>query len=433
MMFTRKKLKEEIEMKNKGFMLILLLSMLALIMSSCASGGGKQQEAIVINCPNLEEAIRNADGYTGAPIGPIYPEDVLGITVLDVNNLSMQRNEDNVGLMSCLAENMRPEKPSSRNVITSLGGIEYLTNLATLTFYNNQVDDISPLENLTNLETLRFGENLVSDLSPLQNLTNLKDLSFHYNQVSDISVLENLTNLKTIAFSGNQISDISPLENLTSLEWLFFHENQISDISPLQNLINLTRLVFYTNLVNDISALENLTDLSLLIFYQNKVSDISSLVANTGLGAGDEIKMDQNFLNLTKGSQNMQDIQTLIDRGCIVSYEPQLDNMTPELVSFELNGEEGTPYTTQRDGEYLLSIFYFDSDSPTLTIYVKVNEEEWFDITGENPMDKNVGIRTDISSIEPIQEGGNKYYRAQTYADDGIHQTEVFKREWTVE
>jgi len=33
--------------------------------------------------------------------------------------------------------------------------------------------------------------------------------------------------------------------------------------------------------------------------------------------------MSNNYLDLTEGSQNMQDIETLISRGVIVGYEPQ--------------------------------------------------------------------------------------------------------------
>ena len=42
-----------------------------------------------------------------------------------------------------------------------------------------------------------------------------------------------------------------------------------------------------------------------------------------GIGSGDSIFMRRNFLDLTPGSQDMENINTLISRGCEVDYYPQ--------------------------------------------------------------------------------------------------------------
>ena len=52
----------------------------------------------------------------------------------------------------------------------------------------------------------------------------------------------------------------------------------------------------------------------------NIVNDISPLVNNEGFGPGDEIDMRENYLDLTEGSDDMQNIQELIDRGLDVDY-----------------------------------------------------------------------------------------------------------------
>jgi len=75
--------------------------------------------------------------------------------------------------------------------------------------------------------------------------------------------------------------------------------------------------------VTDISALSNLTNLQNLFFSNNQVTDISVLVENEGFGPGDYIGMWYNYLDLSEGSQDMQDIETLISRGVDVDYEPQ--------------------------------------------------------------------------------------------------------------
>ena len=50
------------------------------------------------------------------------------------------------------------------------------------------------------------------------------------------------------------------------------------------------------------------------------VSDIYPLVENDGFGSGDHIDMRWNELDLTSGSEDMNNINTLIDRGVEVDY-----------------------------------------------------------------------------------------------------------------
>jgi len=254
---------------NRGITVVLIVLFTVFTISWAAD----EPQAIQFAEPELEQAVRDADGYTGLDTGSIYSKDVLGIIELYVESKKL----------------------------TSIEGIQYLTNLTWLQFQDNQVSDLSPLQNLTNLTVLGFWDNQVSDISPLQNLANLTWL----------------------AFWGNQVSDLSPLQNLTNLTILYFDCNQVTDINPLQNLTNLTELVFSENKVIDISPLQNFTDLTWLEFENNQVIDISPLVNNSGLGTDDSIKMQYNNLDLAPSSQDMQDIQTLLDRGIYVSYEPQ--------------------------------------------------------------------------------------------------------------
>ena len=92
---------------------------------------------------------------------------------------------------------------------------------------------------------------------------------------------------------------------------------------PLQNLANLRELSFFNNQVSDITPLQNLENLRYLSFNSNQVSDITPLVNNLGIGDGDTVDMRYNNLDLTPGSQDMANIDTLISRGCEVDYNPQ--------------------------------------------------------------------------------------------------------------
>jgi Leucine-rich repeat (LRR) protein len=218
--------------------------------------------------PNLEQAVRNTLGIPGGQ--PITRADMTRLTSLNAESKS----------------------------IRSLSGLEYAINLQDLYLESNQINDINPLANLNNLQELHLGRNQISDISPLANLTNLQKLDLDYNQISDISPLANLTNLQELVLDYNQISDISPLANLINLQELNLWLNQISDINPLANLTNLQKLVLG----------------------ENQISDISPLVSNTGLGQGDYVNLEYNLLNLTPGSDDMQNIQILQNRGVTVYY-----------------------------------------------------------------------------------------------------------------
>lgn len=105
---------------------------------------------------------------------------------------------------------------------------------------------------------------------------------------------------------------------MPDLWWLDFSHNSISDISALNNLTGLQLLYLSDNQISDITALTNLTALQDLHLDNNQIGDISALVANTGLGAGDTIDLTYNQLDISPGSQNMTDIDTLIGRGATV-------------------------------------------------------------------------------------------------------------------
>lgn len=176
---------------------------------------------------------------------------------------------------------------------------------------------VAELSNLTILWADGYG---ITDLSGLEYCTGLRQLQINGNQISDISPLRNLTNLVSLSALGNQISDISPLENLTNLTSLGLSVNQISDITPLENLTNLTSLGLWENQISDISPLKNLIRLERLAIHANQISDISPLVENIGLGSGDEVKLDDNNVDLREGSDDMDNIRALERRGVVVYY-----------------------------------------------------------------------------------------------------------------
>jgi len=185
-------------------------------------------------------------------------------------------------------------KISSDQPITR-GDMAKLTNLSVR---NKSIQNLSGLECAINLKELRLNNNQISDLCPLSTLTNLKWLYMDNNQISDVRPLANLFNLHTLSLSNNNVSDIQSLANLVNMEWLDLSNNHISDIGPLANLTNL----------------------KWLILNNNQISDISPLVNNAGLGNGEMVEIRNNPLDLSPGSDDMQNIETLRSRGVIVRY-----------------------------------------------------------------------------------------------------------------
>jgi internalin A len=260
--------------------LLLLLTIAALAAPVAAS------EIVTFNDPNLEDAVR---GMLSKPEGDITADDMATLSELWAGDWG----------------------------ISDLSGLEYAVNLEKLALYQDQ-----------------FSQNHISDISPLTGLTNLQELYLDYNQISDISPLAGLTNLQVLQITNNQISDISSLAGLTNLRTLFITTNQISDISPLAGLTNLEHLWLSVNQISDISPLAGLTNLQFLQLNNNQISDISPLVANSGIGLNDGVTLEYNYLDLTPGSADMIDIQTLQNRGVDVMYIPQNPVPASEIVTF---------------------------------------------------------------------------------------------------
>ena len=124
--------------------------------------------------------------------------------------------------------------------VSDLTGLEYATNLRTLSLAFNNITDISVLSGLINLTWLNLHDNSIVDFSPLSGLMNLTFLSLRRSsKIDDISLLSGLTNLKSLSLTDTVISDISPLSGMVNLTDLNLADNAISDISPLVGLRGL--------------------------------------------------------------------------------------------------------------------------------------------------------------------------------------------------
>ncbi|MCP4541192.1 MAG: hypothetical protein GY832_29005 [Chloroflexi bacterium] len=123
-----------------------------------------------------------------------------------------------------------------RSKINKQTGDIYWDDVSGVTVFRAGFSDISSLNGLqcmTNLEELYLSFNMITDFSLLSGLPNLKSLVLHYNTITDISPLNGLTKLEKLDLSYNTITDITPLSALTKLETLDLVSNMITDLSPL--------------------------------------------------------------------------------------------------------------------------------------------------------------------------------------------------------
>jgi Leucine-rich repeat (LRR) protein len=95
---------------------------------------------------------------------------------------------------------------------------------------------------------------------------------------------------------------------------------------PAGEAITATELAGLTELdaaqrgISNLSGIEYCTELTNLYISYNQISDISPLVDNSGLGEGDQLDLGINVLDLSEGSEDLQDIRQLEGRGVMVYY-----------------------------------------------------------------------------------------------------------------
>ena len=164
-------------------------------------------------------------------------------------------------------------------------------------------------------------------------MTSLNRLILFTNRISDVTPLSGLTSLRLLSLSDNRISDVTPLSGLANLTTLSLSINSISNLTPLSGLANLTDLSLDRNSITDITPLSGLIRLDRLILFINSISDLSPLVANTGLGTGDLVDVEDNPLSAMSYRTHIPALQ---DRGVIVL----IGSSKPAVEKKELLGGE---------------------------------------------------------------------------------------------
>jgi|GEM_PF-620888 len=341
------------------------------------------------------------------PIANFSPIETLSnLQTLALVDLSL--TDENIGFLSSLPQLAELWIP--RNSITDLSPLQGLVNLSSLFAFDNNISSISPLSNMSQLSYLGIWNNRINDLSPISNLTSLIYLNCSDNLITDISPLSNLTNLQELHISGNIISSIGELSQASILlkqEMSSFYQpasydlqlgsveekqGGIFDIQALEGLVNLRSLNLSSNIIADITPLESLVNLEWLSLYDNEIEDISPLVNNLGIGSGDFVDVNRNYLDLTENSTDMVAIVELQSRGVNVNYQEQKTPTSDSYIKFN-------PQTGEKIRS--LNIVFFRENQSTST----GTDKGILDIS-----DLEIGIWGYMARLETLSLEGVKQY-----------------------
>ena len=164
--------------------------------------------------------------------------------------------------------------------ITSLPGVNNMTNIATLLARNNKLTTLS-MNYKTNLTRIRVsGNTLLTDLVCIEminletldvtNCTALKSLECYRGGLESITGLGTCTALTLLDCSDSYINNLSGLANLTNLKTLYCESNRLTSLN-VQGLSKLETLYCSNNQLTTLSV-QGCTALTKLYCYQNKIS-----------------------------------------------------------------------------------------------------------------------------------------------------------------
>ncbi len=297
--------------------------------------------------------------------------------------------------------------------ISDLTGLEYAINLASLSLYENKIDNVEALSGLTNLTYLDLRNNKIDNIEALSGLTNLTILNLQDNQIDNIEALSGLTNLTSLDLRKNQLEseDLEVLSGLTNLTNLYLSDNQIDNVEALRGLTNLTYLEIENNQISDVSPLSSLTDMdNIWIGYQDMSQYVDGELQTITVYSDEEITVDVTDIDgsthtlstgtLTPGRDSYHDEYLGVDLDPWVLWEGPFDNsfmpyLNADVIYNTLLGDDAasTIEETVLSDEDLITLF---------EVYSIVDETVTVDQSGvdySTPGDYDV-IFTDESSNE---------------------------------
>jgi internalin A len=214
--------------------------------------------------PDVEATVRD---LIGVPSGPIEPQLVVGLRSLA--NLFLGPPP------SCAPFDCgHPTPPIRDHWITSLAGLECLTDVEDIALDSWSVPDFSSLGALPHLTKLNLW--LAPDLSLLPDLPRLTFLQAILT-TTNLARLATFTSLVTLDLRALDLSAPGTLDPLAGL-------------TALQDLTVVGR-------VSELGFITRLTNLTKVYLVGNAITNLDPLVGNLGIGAGATVDLTDNPIN----------------------------------------------------------------------------------------------------------------------------------------
>lgn len=308
--------------------------------------------------------------------------------------------------------------------LSSLAGLEALTELEVLDVSDNDLTSLSPISGLPSLAELYAAGNALTDCSDLSELTGLVYLDLSSNQLEDLSALTGMKRLRTLYVQRNTISDLAPLSGLTELTTLDVANNQVEALNELYALKKLTMLYVDGNCLTNshLSALleeipdcaldvEVLTDIPTVVkiggeSYSTSLNNL--YLDNAGLQDGDleNLKYMVNLTSLVLSNNNLTDLTQVSRLYGLTSLDISHNNisdLTPilglrNLTSLYLSGNQLSDLEDVTTFRKLKHLTFSDNQIRDLSLLRELPDLETLAICG---------FRAD--SLEPLYDLSKLY------------------------
>ncbi|MCU5097365.1 leucine-rich repeat domain-containing protein [Bacillus wiedmannii] len=226
---------------------------------------------------------------------PITKEDLLKVKSLivveakskgiqDVTGLEYMTNLETLTLEEVKLENiqfissLRQLKSLSITYgeLKDIGPLAELEHIESLSLRNNKISDLSPLSQMKKIKMLDLNSNYIKDIKPLFTVTTLKTLTVANNQISNANLagIEQLKNVKSLSLSNNGLTNIEHITPMKKLVELDLSKNELENIEPVSRLSTVQSLNLEENYISDITPLSQLTGLYDLKLGSNEIRDV---------------------------------------------------------------------------------------------------------------------------------------------------------------
>ncbi|MEI4617514.1 leucine-rich repeat domain-containing protein [Bacillus cereus] len=226
---------------------------------------------------------------------PITKEDLLKVKSLivveakskgiqDVSGLEYMTNLESLTLEEVKLENiqfissLRQLKSLSITYgeLKDIGPLAELEHIESLSLRNNKISDLSPLSQMKKIKILDLNSNYIKDIKPLFTVKSLRTLIVANNQISNdnLAGIEQLKNVKNLSLSNNGLTNIEHITSMKKLVELDLAKNELENIEPLSRLSTVQSLNLEENYISDITPLSHLTDLYDLKLGSNEIRDV---------------------------------------------------------------------------------------------------------------------------------------------------------------